>query len=320
MEPPNGGFVTAGCDISAGQQLAHLGAVSEHESRNPCPAQTTDNGVGVDKPKKVLFQRHGSSVRFIHRTVKRFIDRYPLGPIAIKLSRMDKPMTNRDILARIDQRLQSLGISERAAGLRAGGSAALIRNLRMKPDSFPRIDTVIALANVLEVPPAWIAFGDGASVAAPRASGDVPVLGEVAAGNWLDVGDAVDSPRYEPTGIPADPRFPATDQFDLVVRGTSINRLARDGDHLRCLRIASDPFLLPENELVIVERRRAQGGQVETTAKRLRRRGRVIELWPDSTDDRWQHPIMLDPSEKEPPEDEHVAVIARVLWVYRPTM
>ncbi|MGV2980655.1 LexA family protein [Camelimonas sp. ID_303_24] len=223
-------------------------------------------------------------------------------------------MTNEDILARIETRLRDLGMSERAAGLKAGGSAGLIRNLRRKPDQFPRVDSVRDIAAALEVSPAWLAFGDEAPPVTPS-SYNVPVMGEVAAGQWLDVGDAVDTPRYETSSVPYDSRYDPDDQFDLIVRGTSINRVAREGDYLRCLRFDAPAAGLADGALCIVERRRAQGGQVETTAKRLRRRDWHIELWPDSDDDRWQTPIILGANTRDP--DETVAVIARVLWSYR---
>lgn len=69
-------------------------------------------------------------------------------------------------------------------------------------------------------------------------------------------------------------------------------------------------------DFVIVERRRAQASQREVTAKRIHRRGRLIVLFPDSTEAKWK-PIEFDPK-AQATEDETVEVIAIVLAIYKP--
>ena len=101
--------------------------------------------------------------------------------------------------------------------------------------------------------------------------------------------------------------------FGLQVRGTSINRQAKEGDILFCLDISAG-WQPEDGNLVIVERRRDQDGNREVTAKRFRRRGNRIELWPESDDPRWQEPIVL---EGEPADRETVHIIAHVEWVFR---
>ena len=44
--------------------------------------------------------------------------------------------------------------------------------------------------------------------------------------------------------FPADPRFASEAQFDLVVQGNSINKVAQDGDRIRCVSLAAPPTRL----------------------------------------------------------------------------
>ena len=115
----------------------------------------------------------------------------------------------------------------------------------------------------------------------------LPVLGEVAAGVWLDVNQHVDETAYRPIPYPSDPKYPHDWQYGLVVRGTSINRIARDGDILGCLDYAASGVDLRDQDVVIVERTRHQDGTRELTAKVLCLTMRGAELRPDSTDERW---------------------------------
>ncbi len=148
-----------------------------------------------------------------------------------------------------------------------------------------------------------------------HAAGVVYIRGEVAAGLWLDAGlDGWDNCEYEPSPFPPDSRYATASQFDLIVRGTSINRFARDGQKLRCL--AADSFdyqKLQENDLVIVERYR--GDLRERTAKRWRVRKNRIELWPDSDDERWQKPLKVD-QETGTSDGDDIRVFGLVLYVY----
>ena len=143
-----------------------------------------------------------------------------------------------------------------------------------------------------------------------------PIIGEVAAGHWLEI-DAVDEPKHdEACTIPLDPRFPEKAQYGLVVRGTSINKVAGPGEVLHCVDLGISGLEPQQEDLVIIERRRAQAGQKEVTAKRYRTKGRVVELSPESDDKRWATPLLLDPNKAK--EDEEVAIIAIVVGVYKP--
>lgn len=216
---------------------------------------------------------------------------------------------------RIQSRLTKTGKTPQTASKEARLGPDALRDLIRKPDVLPRIDTLYALAPVLDTTPEWLAFGVGSSDGSGTPGG-VAVIGEVAAGLWFDTEGGVDRPNYEQYPLPADQRYPPVAQYGLIVRGNSINRVAREGEVLHCLDVGITGIEPVNGDLVIVERRRAQGGQKEVTAKVVRRKGPLIELAPDSDDPRWSEPLVLDP--RNAPEDEEIAIVAIVIAVYKP--
>lgn len=154
----------------------------------------------------------------------------------------------------------------------------------------------------------------------PANDADAPlpkVIGEVSAGSWhhLDGMNQADF-EVEPSPFPPDPRYAIGAQFDLVVRGSSINRFARDGMRLRCVDLIAAGIEVEDNDLVIFRKTKDDGELVQTTAKRYRRRGSIVELWPDSDDPRWQTPERIDT--RNTPAGEEGAIVALVLYAYNP--
>jgi SOS-response transcriptional repressor LexA len=225
---------------------------------------------------------------------------------------------NREFLRRLKEGLKEAGISARRASIEAGFGPDLIRDYERKPKTMPTIDAVQALAEVINKPPEYLAFNRrrprqrAGSATMPRT---VQVIGEVAAGLWLELA-SMEQREFEQYSIPFDPSYPQDAQFGLRVVGTSINKKAEDGEILHCVDRAIAGIEPNENDLVIVERRRAQGGVKEVTAKLYRRRGKVIELSPSSTDRRWTEPIVFDPTKAA--GDEEVVITAVVIAIYKP--
>jgi hypothetical protein len=225
-----------------------------------------------------------------------------------------KRADNRDIVGRIREGLKRVGISPRKASIDAGYGPDLIRDLYDDPSVIPRLDTIESLAPVLRMSPSELAFGT--RVRRPRGEQrTLRMIGEVAAGLWLDV-DGAEEREYQQYPVPFDPRYPEEAQYGLIVVGTSINRVAQNGDVLQCLDVGISGIAPQEDDVVVVERRRGQAGQKEVTAKRYRPRGNVVELAPDSTDARWTESFIIDP--RIPAGDEEIAVIAVVIGVYKP--
>lgn len=205
-----------------------------------------------------------------------------------------------ELSERIRSRIEELGLTEAGAAKAAGLGASAIRNIREGKSLSPRLDTVVKLAAILQVTPEYLAFGvndDDLSLAqqetAAREPTLLPVLGEVAAGRWLEIDEFVDEPAYQPVSVSPDQRWPVEAQYGLVVRGESINRFAHEGDILLCVSAVPARYLPRDGDLVIVELRRNAGMLRQRTAKRYFRTDTHIELWPDSDHPRWKKPIII---------------------------
>lgn len=192
-----------------------------------------------------------------------------------------------------------------------------------------KYDAALEYASAFRVDESWLWSGKGD----PKPKGDmpgltikaVPVVGEVAAGRWLEATTASEYQTDE--SAPADPRYPASDQFGLFVRGNSINRIARDGEIVICLDLNKRQANIVDGDPVVVERRREQDGLIEVTAKRVHKIGDAVELLPDSDDPRFSDP---SDSRYQPPlqiplrhtttgqAEESVAMRALIIGVYRP--
>ena len=261
---------------------------------------------------------------------------YPIGqgetyPSALTIARVIVPCMERPFVHRIRERLDATGKSVRKAALDAGLSETALKDLLANEKQWPKLDTLQKLAASLETDPAWLAFGGDEDIEAAKAAtaamplASLPVVGEVAAGRWLEADDHVDIPPYDPVPVQPDTRWRVEDQYGLMVRGTSLNRVALDGDILACVDAIAARYRPREDDLVIVEMRRNAGLLRQMTAKRYMRLSTHIELWPDSDDPRWQTPIIIPHPEdglSSTLEDEdgriEVRIKAMVTWIHRP--
>lgn len=80
------------------------------------------------------------------------------------------------LAARIQQRLDALGLSEREASLLATGSDATIRMIRIGKSRNPRSDTMAKLAEVLRTTPQWLLTGVEAEPAPPASPLPIPLV------------------------------------------------------------------------------------------------------------------------------------------------
>jgi SOS-response transcriptional repressor LexA len=232
------------------------------------------------------------------------------------------------VLSRIDQRQHALVLSDRATSLAAGLSADALRNIRRQfregDQSGLREETKRGLARALLSSVEWLMTGAGSedvrSVAPPprpRVQGLV-VVGQVAAGRWLEA-YAPDEPVGE-SAIPFDPRYPADWQYAFLVRGTSINRVASDGDFLVCLDIGRSREPARDGDFVVIERHR--DGLHEISARRITNTESQTQFSYDSLDPKfinpdhpgYQGPLIVARSGRD--ETAEVVTRARVLGVY----
>lgn len=140
----------------------------------------------------------------------------------------------------------------------------------------------------------------------------VRVIGEVAAGAFNDM-TYVDFADYEIPYV-VDPRWPRDGVKALLVRGESINRQARDGDHVVVLLAEFAPRTWRAGDWVVAECKK--GGLVETTVKRVRgSAANGWELWPDSDDERFKDPIKLDDCDDAQCESQDRASVRVIAFV-----
>jgi transcriptional regulator with XRE-family HTH domain len=150
----------------------------------------------------------------------------------------------------------------------------------------------------------------------PRAVGVILTLGEVAAGMWLAVSETNDmNYEREPSAFPPLPEYSATEQYDLIVRGTSIDRFAGDGDRVRCVSIHAN-IAVQSGDYVHVERYRHQRSEVENTIKQAFLVKGRWELRCHSHDMRWfdQPPLIAGVG-----PDEQVEIVGIALYQFSPS-
>ncbi len=142
----------------------------------------------------------------------------------------------------------------------------------------------------------------------------IAVRGSVAAGVWLE--ERLVQERHEdaPLSIfPPDPHYPIEAQHDYSVVGTSLDRLARPGDFLRCVDFAIAGVEPQDGDIVVVERR-GGAGLKELSVRRFQRLHDGYELAWLSNDPLWQggqrvtKGVTLDGQE--------IRILAKVVWRY----
>ncbi len=142
----------------------------------------------------------------------------------------------------------------------------------------------------------------------------VPIVGEVAAGLWMEAA-LFETEKAEESTISYDVRFPTQSQYVVRVRGESLNKVAANGDLLLCVDYLSAGIEPKENDLVLVERSRDDGMTIERTAKRVIRMNGQSELMPESTDPRFQDTIVFREGDFDHTE---VTIKARIVMVFKP--
>lgn len=141
----------------------------------------------------------------------------------------------------------------------------------------------------------------------------LPILGDVAAGLWLESSLFENDEPPKSNFLPI-LQYPASAQYLLKVNGESLNRIAQDGDFILCLDYATVGTEIKSGDLAIVERSRDGGHTIERTAKRVVKHNGEIELRPESDDPRFQEPVIYNEHDEEATE---VRVIAKILQVFR---
>lgn len=232
----------------------------------------------------------------------------------------------KDVLERIDARLEAVGLSATAASRKAGLSDDAIRNIRRKVEAGIEggvsSRTLEALAPVLHTTVAHLADDapqDGEHTTARQVDGGVVpavVAGRVAAGLFFEVDD-FDQSEPERVNVPVDSRYPNARVVLFDVEGTSMNDLRPrpilHGDRLVTLSFEDLGIPIRDGMVVVIERTRDGGHTREWSVKQVEFYQDRIEFHPRSTDPRYK-PIVVK-HEDDQDDGQHVHILALVTQV-----
>jgi transcriptional regulator with XRE-family HTH domain len=155
------------------------------------------------------------------------------------------------------------------------------------------------------------------SLVEARSISRVHVRGETAAGRWFEHDDLLDEAISE--DVPTIPgRYAALEQFAYRVVGPSMDKKRIfSGNFVICVPYFDARAELRDGDIGIIERRR--GHLIERTCKEIKVTDGAIELWPRSTDPRFQKPIVI-PDRREPHASDgtEIEIVALVIGVYTP--
>lgn len=220
---------------------------------------------------------------------------------------------------RIKARLVALGLSPRAASLRAGTSADAIRNILRGLSSSPKQSTLRALATALECDVRYL-VGEidehGEAAPLPGASEiELPIRYETAAGAW----QAADEVEVQEPEMAVATRFQPYEQYRQWmerVRGDSFNKLIPDGALVQVVDAIEMGYEPKHDDVVIVQRTRAQGSFLERSLKQVDRTSGGILLCPRSHNPKWKEPLTLGDGLGEHETDVTVEIVGKVLRAY----
>lgn len=241
---------------------------------------------------------------------------------------------------RIRKRLELLGLNEnRASELATGGkSRDLVRKILKDEQRGTNYAWTLGLAAALQCSVEYLS-GASDDVGAPppmperasrgkkppatdaprrapvSAAPTLPVRYVVQAGAWLEV-DNVGQDRIAGPPVSADPAFPRDAQWLELVRGDSADLFYPEGIYVHVVDAVAIGYAPRQDDFVVVERRRHQGGLIERSLKQIAIAGRRIELWPRSRNPKWKAPLDLKPEKRA--DDDVVEISALVIGGYLP--
>lgn len=144
----------------------------------------------------------------------------------------------------------------------------------------------------------------------------IPVRGTVAAGLWFEHDDLSDG-TFDP--VPIIPtRFSTAEQFAFKVSGPSMDlRRIFSGDYIVCVPYWVVRARPKSGDIVVVERR--EGQRTERTCKEVQVVPSGIELWPRSSDKRFQEAIAIrQDKDSRATGGMQIEIIGLVIGVYSP--
>jgi SOS-response transcriptional repressor LexA len=232
---------------------------------------------------------------------------------------------------RLRSAMKAKGFKIHELAVRSGIAEHNIKKYLVGETDNPRGNTMPRLAEALDVSVGWLRGeavhgGLAEPKAAAQAGGlfvqqalveiDVPLLGLVKAGTWVEI-DHLD--QDEPKKIPAlvAPHHAKAELFAVTADGSSMDKLFPTGTTVICLAVTNG-IEVKDGDCVVVERTLSQAGIRERTLKQISiDKHNQVTLHPRSHDPDWQNPITLDGTEDDDPEGRILGVvryIAQRVW------
>jgi SOS-response transcriptional repressor LexA len=213
---------------------------------------------------------------------------------------------------RLNDLLKNKGWSQAELSRRSGVSLARIKQYCQGRIENPRGSTMEDLAHALGVTEQHLRYGaalptqTGSTLdKSPVAVTEVEVVGEVRAGSWVEAQEHDAYPRFT---IPV--VSPAPGSFALLVVGPSMDLAGYlEGDFVVVEPLGRDNPSPINGDHVVAERIRVDGLREVTCKEYVTSPDNPPQLWPRSSDPRYQSPLVLD-------DDADTATI-RVLGIVR---
>lgn len=219
----------------------------------------------------------------------------------------------RDLISRIEERLAATGKTAEKASKDAGLGREFVRTIKRRPDTVPRADNLLALAQSLHTSVEYLLFAtdDPTPIEEMRVSQRprMPILYKVAAGPWLEADSGIQAPLGW-AAVEPDPRFSVA-QWLVRVEGDSFDQKIPDGALAHVVDAKAMGYSPRNGDIVVAVRTRNQGALMERTLKQVELTPTGgIELWPRSHNPIYSSPIKLN---HEDSDDVTVEIAGLVL-------
>jgi transcriptional regulator with XRE-family HTH domain len=234
---------------------------------------------------------------------------------------MVKPLPEVDRLAvgaRIQKARKATGLTQATLGERLGVIQSVVSDWeRGRLESWR--DYLPELARALGVNPSAL-LPDAASNQSlswgERLVGGAPILQMLSirfrtqAGAWLDA-DMYATQDYGEGPIPADPRIAPQHQWLEEVVGESMDLIIKPGSLIHVIDAISLEYSPRQDDIVVIERIRHQGSQIERSVKQVQITRAGPEFWGRSSNPIWNVPVKLG----EGLDEDETAEVRIAGWV-----
>lgn len=206
------------------------------------------------------------------------------------LDGMENP-TESPLAQRIAKRMERLQLNNSQLGRLSETSETFVRDILRGKSKNPGPEKLAKIAAALGTSLEWLVKGEEEAPGRPGIDG-LEVLGDIQAGNWMDISLLDDGHRErEIVPVARDQRFPKAAQYVLRVVGDSMNLKYPEFSYVHCVEAIASGIKKRVGQVVHIERH--QGSLVEVTLKEITEMDGKIVLSPRSSNPKHK-PLVLD--------------------------